>query len=278
MKQVILITGASSGIGKATAKYFAAHDWNVIATMRSPEKETELSQLSNVFVVKLDVQDPSTIDAALKSGINHFGHIDALINNAGYGQAGVFESVPPEQVVKQFDVNVFGVMNTIRAILPYFRQRGKGMILNISSGAGQFTLPTLSLYNSSKYALEGFSEALSYELSPLHIKVKIVEPGGTETNFNATTANEASGNLQLDDYKPFLASAGKLFEGMIAARLATVEKVAEVIFTAVTDGKDTFRYVIGNEEFTARMKARKEMSDQEYIDHMHERITQNLPQ
>jgi short-subunit dehydrogenase len=265
MKKVILITGASSGIGKETAKYFAAKGWDVIATMRTPEKETELTKLDNVLVTKLDVQHIESIKSAITAGIQYFGHIDVLVNNAGYGQMGIFEAATKQQITNQFDVNVFGVMDTIKAILRHFRERKEGMIVNISSGAGKFTLPMLSMYAASKFALEGFSEALSFELSSLNIKVKIVEPGGTQTNFNQASADVFAHDANLTDYDPFLAAAGKMFDTMKQASITSIE-VVEVIYKAITDGTNTLRYAIGNADFNQRMNARQQLEDQEYID------------
>ncbi|GGM94984.1 short-chain dehydrogenase/reductase [Dyadobacter beijingensis] len=265
MSKTILITGASSGIGKAAALHFAAHGWNVVATMRSPEKETDLAGLENMLVTRLDVQSPETIDASIAAGIARFGAIDAVVNNAGYGQYGVFEAITPEQVQTQFDVNVFGVMNTIRAILPHFRERGEGMIINISSGAGRFTLPLISLYNASKFALEGFSEALSFELAALNITVKIVEPGGTTTNFIKTSEERFSAK-PLPEYDAFLGAAFKMFDNLKGMQLATAEQVAETIYQAATDGTDTLRYLIGNEDFKRRVENRLSLPDQTYIE------------
>jgi NAD(P)-dependent dehydrogenase (short-subunit alcohol dehydrogenase family) len=159
MAKTILITGTSSGLGKATAYLFAHAGWNVVATMRQPEKEQELVQLPNVLVTRLDVQERVSITKAIETALDRFGQIDALVNNAGFGLFGLFEATPPEKVVEQFNINVFGVMDTTRAILPHFRQNKGGLILNISSGAGVFTLPMLSLYCASKFTLEGFTEA-----------------------------------------------------------------------------------------------------------------------
>jgi len=265
MSRTILITGTSSGIGKAAAKHFAAKGWNVIATMRTPEKEEELTQLDAVFVTKLDVQKPETIVAAIQSGIEKFGTIDVLVNNAGYGEFGIFETISPEQVKTQFDINVFGVMDTIRTLLPHFRENKSGTIINISSGAGRFTLPLISMYAASKFALEGFSEALSFELSSLNIGVKIVEPGGSTTNFSNVSAEKSGSNISISDYDPFLAAAGKMFGSLRDMQLATAEEVVAVIYEAATDGTDTLRYVVGNEDFKIRMNARHTMPDQEYI-------------
>ena len=134
--KTILITGTSSGIGKATAKKFAAAGWNVIATMRAPEKEEELSAIKNIFLTKLDVQDKESIAAAIASGIEKFGSIDAIVNNAGFGVLGAFEKSTSEQIMQQFSVNVFGVMDVIKAILPHFREKQAGLIINITSQGG----------------------------------------------------------------------------------------------------------------------------------------------
>jgi NADP-dependent 3-hydroxy acid dehydrogenase YdfG len=161
MKKTVLITGASSGFGKETAKEFQQNGWNVIATMRSSEKEQELNKLENVFVTRLNVQEPASIEMAVQSGIEKFGNIDVLVNNAGYGLMGVFESATRAQIQNQYAVNVFGLMDVTLALLPHMRQQGKGAIINVTSFGGVVGLPFGSLYNSSKFAVEGFSEALS---------------------------------------------------------------------------------------------------------------------
>ena len=275
MTKTILITGASSGIGKAAASKFSAEGWNVIATMREPEKGTELTA-KNVLLEKLDVEDEDSIQHAITKGLERFGSIDAVINNAGYGQSGVFEAISADKVRKQFDVNVFGVMTVTRAILPHFRKQKSGLILNISSGAGRFTLPLISLYAASKFALEGFSEALSFELFPLNIQVKIIEPGGTATNFNKVSADEFAHDPSLTDYDKFTTAAGQLFDSLRAQTLVSSEAVAEVIYNAATDGTDTLRYVIGNEGFMKRLEARAILPDQVYVDSIKTEITPYL--
>jgi NAD(P)-dependent dehydrogenase (short-subunit alcohol dehydrogenase family) len=146
MAATAFITGCSSGLGAASARLFAERGWNVVATMRDVADGAELVALDNVLLVRLDVQDRCSIDAAVATGIERFGRIDALINNAGFGLHGVFESTPREKVLEQFEVNVFGVMDVTRAILPHFRANKAGSIVNVSSGAGVFTLPMISLY------------------------------------------------------------------------------------------------------------------------------------
>jgi short-subunit dehydrogenase len=265
INKTVLITGSSSGIGKATAKYFSAKGWNVIATMRSPEKEQELTNQKNILVTKLDVQQSSTIEEAIESGIAKFGSIDVIVNNAGYGEFGIFEATAKENITRQFEINVFGVMDTVRAILPHFRERNQGTIINISSGAGKFTIPLISLYSASKFALEGFSEAISYELSDLNINIKIVEPGGTSTNFNKVSGERVHENVSIPAYDRFVTAAGKMFDEMKAMQLATSDEVAEVIYQAATDGTDTLRYIVGNDDFKSRITARATMPDQDYL-------------
>lgn len=275
MNRTVLITGCSTGFGEATARLFASRGWNVVATMRRPEACASLAALGdNVLVTRLDVQDPASIDAAVAEGIARFGRIDVLVNNAGFGLFGVFEAAPRDKIQEQFDVNVFGVMDVTRALLPHFRANRAGTIINISSGAGVFTLPMISLYSASKFALEGFSEALSYELASLGIAVKIVEPGGvTKTGFGERSAAEAGHSAELPDYGPFLKGAMEIFAGLRAARAdSTSEEVAEVIFTAATDGTDQLRYV-ATDDIKPLVRARRETSEAEYMGFMRERMT-----
>jgi NAD(P)-dependent dehydrogenase (short-subunit alcohol dehydrogenase family) len=183
MKKTILITGTSSGIGRATVKLFSERGWNVAATMRTPEKETELQKLKGVKLYALDVQKPDSIDAALNAAIKDFGSIDVIVNNAGYGAVGAFEAASDEQIRRQFDTNVFGVMNVIRGILPYFRGRKAGTIINVTSMGGHLTFPLYSIYHATKWAVEGFSESLHFELRPFNIRIKNITPGPIKTDF-----------------------------------------------------------------------------------------------
>ncbi|MGQ9370620.1 SDR family oxidoreductase [Azospirillum sp. A39] len=274
MPRTVLITGASSGFGAATARLFAAHGWNVVATMRRPEMGDGLAALDSVMVARLDVEDPASIGAAVDAALARFGRIDVLVNNAGFGLFGVFESTPPAKVREQFAVNLFGLMDVTRAVLPHFRANRSGTIVNVSSGAGAFALPMISLYCASKFALEGFSESLSYELAPLGIAVKVVEPGGVvTTGFGRRSAEEAASAPPPADYAPFVAAAAALFDGLRASRGgATSEQVAETIFAAATDGTDRLRYV-ATDDIRPLLAARRETSEDAYIAFMRERFT-----
>jgi NAD(P)-dependent dehydrogenase (short-subunit alcohol dehydrogenase family) len=272
MKKAVLITGTSSGFGKAAVLHFAREGWNVVATMRRPDAEKELSQLDGVLVTRLDVQDRPSIAAAIDSGIARFGRIDALVNNAGFGLFGLFETTPTEKIAEQFEVNVFGVMDVTRALLPHLRKNKAGVILNVGSGAGVFTLPMLSLYCASKFALEGFSEALSYELASQGIIVKIIEPGGVvSTNFGQRSGAEASQNAALPDYDAFVARTQAVFAALRGARLATSEGVAKVIFDAATDGTTQLRYV-ATDDIKPLVSARRETNEEAYLTLMRSRF------
>ena len=272
MRKTILITGTSSGIGKATAKEFADKGWNVIATMRNPAKEKELAQMDHVLVTRLDVAHPSTIQDAIAAGLQKFGAIDVLINNAGQGLFGVFEATPQERINKQFEVNVFGVMHVIKAILPHFRSRKQGTIVNISSSTGLFTIPLLSVYSASKYALEGFSESLSFELGAQNIRVKLIEPGMVDTNFDhATMANYAADQNQ-EAYSSYFEKMTQLLSSEDTSETkVSAQDVAKVIFNAVTDDSDILRYVIGD-DVKAMQALRASMPDHKYMEIMRQRF------
>jgi NAD(P)-dependent dehydrogenase (short-subunit alcohol dehydrogenase family) len=243
MSKTILITGASSGIGKATAKYFQQKGWNVIATMRSPEKESELTALDNVLVTRLDVQDLASVTSAVESGIQKFGKIDVLLNNAGYGSYGVLEATPMGKIRRQFDVNVIGLLATTQAVLPHFRANKEGVIINISSMGGKVTFPLGSLYHGSKFAVEGLSEALSFEMEAIGVKVKIVEPGIIKTDFGGRSL-DFNNDENMTEYQGVV---GKLMTAMApqAAAGSEPEMVAQVIYQAATDATDQLRYIAG---------------------------------
>ena len=242
MSKTIVITGASTGIGKETAIYFARKGWNVAATMRKPNA-TEWRNYKNVKVYALDVLDNEAIINVAAKIIEDFIKIDVIVNNAGYGLIGCFENATREQILRQFNTNVFGLMDVTRAFLPHFREHKSGTIINVASVAGRTTFPLYSLYHSTKWAVEGFSESLSYELRQFRIRVKIIEPGPIKTDFYERSQDliKAKNGSEYYSYTkrvyPFLQKAGL---GAVGPRV-----VAKKIFKAANDSSNKIRYPIG---------------------------------
>ncbi|OOQ61608.1 SDR family oxidoreductase [Mucilaginibacter pedocola] len=261
MKNTILITGASSGIGKATAKLFQAKGWNVIATMRTPEKDTELRALDNVLVTKLDVVDLASIANAVAEGIKKFGKIDVLVNNAGYGAYGTLESFSRESIIKQFDTNVIGLLDVTKAVLPHFRGNKSGIIINISSIGGKMTFPLGTLYHGTKFAVEGLSEALSYEVEQFGGKVKIVQPGAIATEFGHSL--EFSSDDSQTEYSYIVDKTATAFAPFFE-NASSPDVVANVIYTAATDGTNQLRYTAGDDA-AAIIAQRKQADDETFI-------------
>jgi len=245
MKKTILITGASSGIGRETAKFFQKKGWTVVATMRNPETETELNGLKNVFVTKLDVLDLDSINQAITSGIEKFDRIDVLLNNAGYGAYGPLESFPREKILRQFNTNVIGLLDVTRAILPHFRENKNGIIINVSSMGGKMTFPLGSLYHGTKFAVEGISESLRYEVEQFGGSVKIIEPGSIDTDF-AGRSFDFNNDEKLTAYQNIVTKIMTAFPEMLKNSSST-NVVSEVIFKAATDGTKRLRYMAGKD-------------------------------
>ena len=271
MSKTILITGSSTGIGRSSVKKFQSEGWNVIATMRTPEKEEELDKLDNVFVTKLDVQDTDTIKSAFDAGVEKFGKIDVVLNNAGYGLMGTFESADDASIRRQFDVNVFGLFDVTKAALPHFRSNQSGLFINISSIGGKMTFPLMPLYHSTKFAVEGFSESLHYELGAIGVKVKLVEPGGVATDFGSRSLDYRH-DESLTAYNEWV---GTTFNNMMSSfkpeDMSSPELIADVIFEAATDGKDTLRYRAGADA-EQLLSARASMNDEDFIGMMKQNL------
>jgi NAD(P)-dependent dehydrogenase (short-subunit alcohol dehydrogenase family) len=276
VNKTVLITGSSAGIGREAAAYFSGKGWNVMATMRHPGADVEFEGLPNTLVARLDVQDPASIQAAIEAGVERFGGVDVLVNNAGFSLWGPFEAIPDEKVREQFEVNLFGAMATIRAIVPHFRSKRAGVILNVSSRAGIIGMPLISLYSASKFALEGFSEALSHELAPLGILVKVVAPGGgADTQFGKRMAAEAARIEAPQEYEGFIAdmasinaAAAKQREGKGVSAL----EIAALLYEAASDGSSKFRYEIG-QDIPPFLGAKRHMDTEAYMSFMRAQYT-----
>ena len=245
-KRTVFITGTSSGLGKLTAKIFAERGWNVAATMRSPEKETELNLIENIKIFKLDVTNLMQVKTATEQAITTFGKIDVVVNNAGMGTYGALELAREEDIDWQFAVNTRGPINIIRAFLPHFRENNGGMFINISSFMGITTaVPIGSLYNMSKFALEGLIEGLYYELKPLNIDLRLIEQGGsTDNNFGENIVRNPHPDIKVydeitDKVKHLMATADDSHKD-------NPFDIVKVIFDLATKESTKFRTVIGN--------------------------------
>jgi NAD(P)-dependent dehydrogenase (short-subunit alcohol dehydrogenase family) len=265
--QTVFITGASTGIGRAAVVHFRDKGWNVAATMRTPADHADLVS-DRVITLPLDVTKASTIGPALGQTLKTFGQVDVLVNNAGYGTFGPFEAASDEQIERQFSTNVTGLMYVTRAFLPHFRERKSGVIVNISSVGGRAAFPLYSLYHGTKWAVEGFSESLNFELDAFGIRVKLVEPGAIKTDFT-TRSLDVLKKDGLDAYDDFVR---RFRESWAAGRTtSSPELVAEVIYQAATDGTTQLRYTAGDD---ARMiiDTRGKISQDDYYAMIRKRL------
>ncbi len=241
--RTVLITGASRGIGQVTAQLFHDRGWNVAATMRSPNRCDLTADGRRMRTYRLDVSDTQSVTAAVADILADFGTIDVLVNNAASCMLAPFETLSEEEVAQQFDINVHGAMRMTRAVLPHMRERRTGRIINVSSICGRMTLPLYSTYCATKWALEGFSEALNYELRQHGIKIKLVEPAVFKTGsfeHQLTAFAERPDHPAYDDFSNRVLKRMKPAE----ARAPGPEGVAKVIWKAANDRFPRLRYPV----------------------------------
>jgi NAD(P)-dependent dehydrogenase (short-subunit alcohol dehydrogenase family) len=241
MQKTIFITGASSGLGKATAHLFQQQGWKVIATMRNLDSSNDLADLENVTLLPLDVTDLNSIHAAVSAAIG-FGDIDVVFNNAGYGLMGALEALSDEQMLKEINTNLLGVIRVTQAIIPHFRGRKQGLFISTTSMGGFLGFPLHSIYHATKFGVEGWSESMSFELGLHGIQIKTIAPGGIKTDFLGRS-------LERSSHAAYKELEDKLFssiDSMMEAAL-TPEEIAKIVYEAATDGKDQVRYIAGND-------------------------------
>ncbi|MGH8782660.1 SDR family oxidoreductase [Paraburkholderia sp.] len=247
----VLITGSSSGFGKATAQLFLDNGWNVIATMRRPGDNTLEGPADRLRVVALDVTKADSIKAAVNEAIGLFGGVDVLVNNAGIGGFAPIETTSDELIRRMFETNTYGVMAMVRAIVPHMRERGSGTIVNVTSRVVYNPAPMVSVYAASKIAVDGFSQALYHELAPLGIHVKLVEPGyGPDTKFE-------SNMMALNDEHSFPAPYQPQLNVLMSSLpkvTTSIEDVATAVLRAVNDTGPTLRFPAGADAVAAAEK------------------------
>ena len=262
MAQTVFITGCSTGIGEATARLFASHGWQVAATMRNPA-DSRLAGLPTVRVYALDVTDEAAVERVIGQARQDFGGLDVVVNNAGYGVFGPFEPASTELIERQFQTNLFGAFAVIRHALPLLRAQQAGVIINITSVGGRAAFPLNSIYHATKFALDGFSESLQFELEPLGIQVKVVAPGGVATDF----ATRSLVQTTTDPDSPYRPMMDKVMAAFAArgGNYSTADQIAAVIWQAATDGRNQLRYVAGDDA-RQLLGTRAEQSEQAYHD------------
>jgi len=277
-QKVVIVTGSSSGIGYATSLLLARKGFYTYASARNIDKSASLGSIANterlpLKLIQLDVTDDSSIKAALEKIVLEKGRIDVLVNNAGYGLFGAFEDLTLDEIKAQFETNFFGVIRVTQHVLPTMRtQGGGGVIVNVSSINGRVAFPVISAYVSTKFATEGLSESIAYELGPFGIKVILIEPGAIGSNF---MKGSVLPKRALDPQSPYSELVKKVSAkiGSDHKNATQPEEVAKTIVDAILSGKPEFRYVVGSDAISL-LEARKNMSFSEF----QKMITQNVKQ
>lgn len=262
----VLITGCSSGIGAATVQGFLARGWTVYATARQPQN---LPSHPQCRPLTLDVDDPASVQAAFALASRETPRLDAVVNNAGYGLSGSFESIGEEAIRRQFETNVFGLMRVSRAALAQFRMQGGGVLVNVASMGGRLSFPFYSVYHASKWAVEGFSESLAFEAAEIGVRVKLIEPGAVRTDFYGRSADFRH-DPALSEYQSAVERSRRR---MLAAgdQGCAPEEVAEAIWQAVSDGSERLRYPVGRDA-RLLLTLRRFMSDRRYLKTIRQRL------
>jgi NAD(P)-dependent dehydrogenase (short-subunit alcohol dehydrogenase family) len=268
-QNVALVTGSSSGIGYETSLLLAKSGFHTYASMRNIEKSKSIADIANteklpLEIIQLDVNDDRSVKEAIDKIVAEDNRIDVLVNNAGYGLFGSLEDLSIEEIKAQFETNYFGVIRVTQKVLPIMRKQNSGTIVNLSSVGGRVGVPGLSAYQSTKFALEGLSESLSYELEPFGIRVIIVEPGFIRTNImNSSIMAKKAVDLK-SPYFSLMQKVENHFKSMMDnPSTSKPEEVANVILQAITSENPQLRYTAGNDAATV-MQAKKTMSDSEF--------------
>ena len=262
IKKIVLITGASSGMGRATAEFLSRDNFIVYAGTRSIEKLQDIKQ-KNLIPILLDITNSKHIQNAIDSIYFKHNRIDILINNAGYGLVSTVEDVTEEEMFEQFNINVFGVLRVLKAVIPIMRKNQDGVIINISSFLGKIGLPLFTLYNSSKYAVEGITDSLRYELKDFNIRVHSIMPGFFDTKF--ARDNLVTNSKTFSDTSPYSHLVTNLAPVIVEQINSgnSADEVAEMILEIIQNDKFPARATIGDKA-KKFIPMRKELSDEDF--------------
>ena len=265
--KVAVVTGSSTGIGYETSLILARNGFLTYATMRNLNKGENIKSVATkenlpIRIKQLDVTDDVSVKNAIQTISSDAGRIDILVNNAGYGLNGAFEDLAMDEIKAQYETNVFGLIRTTQAVLPIMRRQKSGTIVNISSGAGRFGFPTGSAYVSTKFAVEGLSESMSYELEPFGIKVAIVEPGVIRTNFGDGLIVAKKSQDPNSPYSQMMQRSAAGFEKMMI-NASSPDVVAKVVLNAIRDENPSLRYLAGSDVETW-LGGKRKLADEEF--------------
>jgi len=268
-QKVAVVTGSSSGIGHEIALILARNGFLTYATMRDLQKNSKLKSIKDeenlpLEFIQLDVTDENSVKTAVQKIYDDVGRIDMLINNAGYGLTGAFEDLSIDEIKTQFETNFYGLIRTTQAILPIMRKQKSGIIVNMSSGAGRFGFPMGSAYVSTKFAVEGLSESLSYEVEPFGIRVILIEPGMIKTNFSNASIMAKKSIDPNSSYAPLMKNMQTGFNKLLE-NASSPQLVAQITLDAMTSDKPNLRYLAGK-DVEQWVEAKKKMSDEEFHD------------
>jgi NAD(P)-dependent dehydrogenase (short-subunit alcohol dehydrogenase family) len=244
--QVWLITGANKGLGAAIAKEALDRGYKVIATARNPESAAKiLGNFPNLLIAKLDITNDEQVQSAVKAALDRFERIDVLVNNAGYALLGFFEETSEKLIRQQIETNVFGTMKVTRAVLPFMRKQGSGLVIVLSSASGIRAVGGSSMYSASKFALEGWIEGLNIDLRPFGIRFMLVEPGAFRTDFSNVETSLTFSDLEIDDYKRQREIMYNNFVSLNHKQPGDPEKLAKALMTAVNASDPPLRLLVG---------------------------------
>ena len=270
-QKVAIVTGCSSGIGHEISLILARNGFTTYATMRNLQKGSDLKSIAEdeklpLHFAQLDVTDENSVKKAIQTVYDEAGRIDILVNNAGYGLTGAFEDLSLDEIKTQYETNVFGLIRTTQAVLPIMRKQRSGLIVNISSGAGRFGFPTGSAYVSTKFAVEGLTESMSYELEPFGIKAILIEPGVIKTNFFNSSVLAKKSQDPNSPYATLMKGMENSVDKMME-NASTPQYVAEVVLHAITNENPKLRYLAGK-DVEQLVEAKRKMSDEEFVNMM----------
>lgn len=265
--KVALVTGSSSGIGLSTSVALARSGYNTFASMRDLSKSKLLQSIIEkeklpISIIQLDVTDDNSVSLAVRDIITKSGRVDILVNNAGFGITGAFEDLTVDEIKQQFETNFFGLIRVTQEVIPFMRSRHHGVIVNISSGLGRFGIATSSAYASSKFAVEGLTESMSYELEQFGIRVILIEPGIIKTNFIQSSKLARKSTDVKSPYRSYIENMEKGMKRLIESGQAP-EYVADVILSAIKDNNPKLRYLAG-QDVEQILEAKVKLSDEDF--------------